>query len=262
VFNNRCCFLQQSRINQIRTRCFCRIYHFSNITPVFKNNKQNDVNNYRPISLLSVISKCMERCVYKHIHNHLLDNDILTTCQSCNKLGILLLESSISDCFEKYILNKFALSISSNIKLSLWRIGGILISDPFTPIIKHPLCKLFNLSLRVASYPSQWKRANITPVFKNNKQNDVNNYRPISLLSVISKCMERCVYKHIHNHLLDNDILSTCQSRFTKGDSAVNQLINITNDRLNSQTKTIRNFRQYTQVVSKLSLWEGTKDSY
>jgi hypothetical protein len=130
------------------------------------------------------------------------------------------------------------------------------------PIIKHPFCKLFYLSLRVASYPCQWKRANITPVLKNNKQNDVKNYRPISLLSVISKCMERCVYKHIHNHLLDNDILSTCQSRFTKGDSAVNQLINITNDRLNSQTKTIRNFRQYTQVVSKLSLWEGTKDSY
>jgi hypothetical protein len=98
------------------------------------------------------------------------------------------------------------------------------------PIIKHPLCKLFNLSLRVASYPSQWKRANITPVFKNNKQNDVKNYRPISLLSVISKCMERCVYKHIHNYLLDNDILTTCQSGFTKGDSAVNQLINITND--------------------------------
>ena len=97
-----------------------------------------------------------------------------------------------------------------------------------TPIIKHPLCKLFNLSLMVASYPSQWKRANITPVFKNNKQNDVNNYRPISLLSVISKCMERCVYKYIHNHLLDNDILTTCQSGFTK--FTVNQLINITND--------------------------------
>ena len=41
--------------------------------------------------------------------------------------------------------------------------------------------------------------------------------------------MERCVYKHIHNHLLDNEILTTCQSGFTKGDSAVNQLINITN---------------------------------
>ena len=50
------------------------------------------------------------------------------------------------------------------------------------PIIKHPLCKLFNLSLRVPSYPNQWKRANITPVFKNNKQTEVKNYRPISLL--------------------------------------------------------------------------------
>jgi hypothetical protein len=49
--------------------------------------------------------------------------------------------------------------------------------------------------------------------------------------------------------------LVSSSSRFTKGDSAVNQLINITNDRFNSQTKTIRNFRQYTQVVSKLSLW-------
>jgi hypothetical protein len=38
------------------------------------------------------------------------------------------------------------------------------------PIIKHPFCKLFYLSLRVASYPCQWKRANITPVLKNNKQ--------------------------------------------------------------------------------------------
>jgi hypothetical protein len=44
------------------------------------------------------------------------------------------------------------------------------------PIIKHPLCKLFNLSLWVASYPSQWKRANITPVFKNNKQNGLTMF--------------------------------------------------------------------------------------
>jgi hypothetical protein len=43
--------------------------------------------------------------------------------------------------------------------------NALLISQKTTRI-KHPLCKLFNLSLRVASYPSQWKRANITPVFK------------------------------------------------------------------------------------------------
>jgi hypothetical protein len=42
--------------------------------------------------------------------------------------------------------------------------------------------------------------------------------------------MERCVYKHVYNHLLQNDILTRKQSGFTKGDSAVNQLVNISNE--------------------------------
>jgi hypothetical protein len=42
--------------------------------------------------------------------------------------------------------------------------------------------------------------------------------------------MERCVYKHVYNHLLQNDILTRNQSGFTKGDSAVNQLVNISNE--------------------------------
>ena len=42
--------------------------------------------------------------------------------------------------------------------------------------------------------------------------------------------MERCVYKHVYNHLLQNDILMYNQSGFTKGDSAVNQIVNISNE--------------------------------
>jgi hypothetical protein len=42
--------------------------------------------------------------------------------------------------------------------------------------------------------------------------------------------MERCVFKHIHNYLLKNNIIINNQSGFTKGDSAIYQLINITND--------------------------------
>ncbi|CAC5407086.1 unnamed protein product [Mytilus coruscus] len=72
-----------------------------------------------------------------------------------------------------------------------------------------------NLSLSKGIFPEQWKRANV---------------RPISLLSVLSKCMERCVYKHVYNHLKINNILTKNQSGFTRGDSAVNQLMNISND--------------------------------
>lgn len=97
-------------------------------------------------------------------------------------------------------------------------------------VLKYPLCKLFNQSLTTSIYPSSWKKANVIPVYKNNKPNEVKNYRPISLLSIISKCMERCVYKHVHNYLLLNNLLTKNQSGFTKGDSAVNQLVDITND--------------------------------
>jgi hypothetical protein len=56
------------------------------------------------------------------------------------------------------------------------------------------------------------------------------NYIPISLISVIGKVMERCVFKHIHNYLLENNIIINNQSGFTNGDSAIYQLINITNE--------------------------------
>jgi hypothetical protein len=79
-------------------------------------------------------------------------------------------------------------------------------------------------------YPATGKKANVTPVYKNNNPNDVKDYRPISLLSVISKCMERCVYKYVHNFSLLNNIITSNQSGFTFGDSAINQLVNIPND--------------------------------
>ena len=41
--------------------------------------------------------------------------------------------------------------------------------------------------------------------------------------------MERCVYKHVHNFLIENRIITPNQSGFTKGDSAINQLIDISN---------------------------------
>jgi len=97
-------------------------------------------------------------------------------------------------------------------------------------ILKYPLCKLFNLSLTSCCFPSEWKAANVTPIFKKDSPSNLKNYRPISLLSVVGKVMERCVYKHIYNYLLENGITSSNQSGFTPGDSAVNQLLYITNE--------------------------------
>ena len=99
-----------------------------------------------------------------------------------------------------------------------------------TPVLKYLLCKLFNISLSLSSFPSEWKLANVTPVFKKDSPGILKNYRPISLISIVGTVMERCVNKHIYNVLLENRIISSNQSGFTPGDSAINKLLYITNE--------------------------------
>ena len=59
------------------------------------------------------------------------------------------------------------------------------------------LCTLINLSLRHEKYPSEWKLAIISPVFKKGSKSLVSNNRPVLLLSIISKLYERCVLKKL-----------------------------------------------------------------
>jgi hypothetical protein len=73
-------------------------------------------------------------------------------------------------------------------------------------------------------FPTQWKDANVSAIFKKGDPSLVNNYRPISLLSNIEKVFERLIFKHVYNFFLDNNILSPFQSGFVPGDSPVNQL--------------------------------------
>ena len=55
--------------------------------------------------------------------------------------------------------------------------------------IAPSLCKLFNRSLEVGYIPSEWKLANVMPVYKKDEKDHVENYRPISLLCIISKVL-------------------------------------------------------------------------
>ena len=86
------------------------------------------------------------------------------------------------------------------------------------------LTRLINMSLQFAKVPISWKKANVIPVHKKDEKNLTNNYRPISLLSVVSKILERIVFKHVYNFLRDHGLLTKLQSGFIPGDSTVHQL--------------------------------------
>ena len=82
-------------------------------------------------------------------------------------------------------------------------------------------------------FPECWKKANVIPIHKKNQKNLIKNYRPISLLPIFGKLFEKMIFKSLYNHLIQNDLISSKQSGFIKGDSTINQLLSIT-DMINS----------------------------
>jgi hypothetical protein len=78
--------------------------------------------------------------------------------------------------------------------------------------ISKPLCSLFNKSLREKVFPSDWKIAHVITLFKNGDKSLQSNYRPISLLSCVSKVLEKIIFKHVFNHLLENNVEITKQN--------------------------------------------------
>lgn len=101
--------------------------------------------------------------------------------------------------------------------------------------IAPSLCQLFNASLSLGIFPNLWKRANITPVFKQKQDATLpDNYRPVSLLAMLSKVLERCVYSHCFLQLEKS--LYYLQHGFFKGKSTVTQLLEVYNDILGKLT--------------------------
>ena len=67
--------------------------------------------------------------------------------------------------------------------------------------LSMPLTKLFNLSFSLVEVLLTWERANVTPVFKDNAKENVENYRSISMLSILGKCQERIIHHAIYSHV-------------------------------------------------------------
>ena len=73
----------------------------------------------------------------------------------------------------------------------------------------------FNNSIFDATFPSELKNANVIPVFKKKDRNNVENYRPVSILPNLSKIYERYLYDQMYKYF--NRILSKWQCGFRKG---------------------------------------------
>ncbi len=82
-----------------------------------------------------------------------------------------------------------------------------------------PIAQLCNLSIKLSSFPSYCKTAKLKPLFKKGSKTDPKNYRPISLLPIISKIIEKVIHDQTNDFLTQNDILYKFQSGFRRNHS-------------------------------------------
>ena len=124
---------------------------------------------------------------------------------------------------EKYVINlinKLPLNKASgldNIPAKIIKISA--------PLIANSLAEIFNASLREGLFPDAWKFAKVFPIFKEGDKELCNNYRPISVLPVLSKLFEKAIFEQLYEYLTSNNLLTEHQSGFRPFHSTLTALL-------------------------------------
>lgn len=90
-----------------------------------------------------------------------------------------------------------------------------------------PLMYIFEISLREMTYPDTFKISYITPIHKSGCIDDIENYRPISILSTVAKIFDKLIYNNIRSKV--EHLISAAQHGFKSGKSTLSNLIEYTN---------------------------------
>lgn len=117
--------------------------------------------------------------------------------------------------------------------------------------IVEPLTFLINWSLSEGVFPEEFKIAKIVPLYKKGQRECIENYRPISLLSCVSKILERLVFNRMYKFCIDKKILCDEQHGFRKGRSTQSAILGFLNelyDSLNNNNKCLGVFMDLSKA--------------
>ncbi|MEW8546816.1 MAG: reverse transcriptase family protein [Candidatus Thiodiazotropha sp.] len=103
-----------------------------------------------------------------------------------------------------------------------------------SPYIVDEICFICNHSITSSVFPSKWKEAKVSPLYKSGPHEDLNNYRPISILPTLSKVLEKHVHDSLSKFLQQHELLHRTQSGFRAGHSCETALVNMIDSWLNA----------------------------
>jgi len=94
-----------------------------------------------------------------------------------------------------------------------------------TNVVAEPLSVIFERSWRTGEVPEDWRKANVTPIFKKGKKENPGNYRLVRLTSILGKMMEQLILDVIIKQVEEKKVIRSSQHGFTKGKSCLTNLI-------------------------------------
>lgn len=127
----------------------------------------------------------------------------------------------IREFTENDVINSIK-KIKANMTTGPDQIPAFIIRDCAAVLCK-PLCIIFNLILKTATFPDKWKESRICPVFKKGNKHDIENHRPITILCNFAKIFEIIIYDYISFHVKNSIIIE--QHGFMQGKSTVSNLV-------------------------------------
>ena len=98
-------------------------------------------------------------------------------------------------------------------------------------VLAKPVADICNLSISLNKFPSAFKLAKVKPIFRKGRKTNVSNYRPIFLLPILSKVIEKVVHEQTTKFLNDNNIFYKYQSGF-RNNHSTDLFLSFLNDKI------------------------------